>query len=282
MPFNTYSDISTFVNSIFEDALFAARDQNLLMALVKNYGDMQGMAARKVQEYGTATISSVAETDDLVSQAFTPTALNTLTPAEAAGQFFLTDQRLETDPFGVKEDASLELGNAMAQKIEMDIASDFSSLTGGTIGAAGSAFSWGYFFAMLTGLRRQNAPRPWSLVCRPEHWHQLGKAAAVGATVTNSPAIQDEVLRNFYVGTVSGVDVFTSTNIAVDASDDAVAAMFSPMALAIDIRRAPRLEPERDASRRGWELNMSAVYAHGIWRPKFGVKGTFDAAAPTS
>jgi hypothetical protein len=42
------------------------------------------------------------------------------------------------------------------------------------------------------------------------------------------------------------------------------------------------MEAERDASRRGWELNMTAVYAHGVWRPEWGVCMTFDAAAPTS
>ena len=52
-------------------------------------------------------------------------------------------------------------------------------------------------------------------------------------------------------------------------------------ALALDMRRAPRLEPERDASRRGYELNLSAVYAHGVWRPKFGVCGIFTNAAVT-
>ena len=36
-----------------------------------------------------------------------------------------------------------------------------------------------------------------------------------------------------------------------------------------------RLEPERDASRRGWELNLSTVYAHGVWRPTYGVQMIF-------
>ena len=94
--------------------------------------------------------------------------------------------------------------------------------------------------------------------------------------------IQDDVLRNFYVGSVSGVDIFTSSNIAVDATPDAYCAMFARPAIAIDWRRAPRIEPERDASRRGWELNLSALYAHGVWRPKFGIQGLFDATAPTS
>ena len=281
MAFNTYTDINTFVNTVFEDAMFVARDNNLMAQLVTVYQDRQGMALRKNATYGSATINSIGETDDLTSQAFTPSVLSTLTPAEVGAQYFMTDQRLESDIFGVRQDAANELGFAMAQKIETDLISNFASLTGGTVGTAGSAMTWGYFYAMLTALRAQNAPAPYAFVCRPEQWHYMGKAVAPGATVTNSPALQDSIVGRFYVGSVSGVDIFVSSNISKDGSDDAKPAMFNPQAIALDMRRAPRLEPERDASRRGWELNLSAVYAHGVWRPAFGVQGIFDAALPT-
>jgi hypothetical protein len=59
------------------------------------------------------------------------------------------------------------------------------------------------------------------------------------------------------------------------------AGIFSPLALALDVRRAPRIEPERDASRRATELNLSSVYAHGVWRPKYGVQLISDASTPS-
>ncbi|MBI4496844.1 MAG: hypothetical protein HY689_02955 [Chloroflexi bacterium] len=274
------SDISAFVNTIFEDALLVARDNNLMAALVTGFNDRAGTAIRQNSTYGTAVINSIAETDDMTSQAFTPSSLATLTPAEFGAQFFVTDLRQETDLFGVRADAAMELGLALAQSVETNLLNDFSSLTGGTVGAAGTAITWGHFFAMVAHLRGQNAPRPWFFVCSPNTWHVLGKAVGPGATVTNSPQFQDEVLRNWYVGSVAGVDIFTSSNTA--AGTAAYAALFSRPALALDIRRAPRLEPERDASRRGIELNMTMVYAHGVWRPKFGVQGIFDASLPTS
>lgn len=283
MAFVKVADIATFVQTIYEDAMLVARDNNVMLGLVTVYSDASGTASRSRSEYGTATLNTITDVDDLSSQAFTPTVDSTLTPAEVGAQFFITDTRVESDPFGVRQDASLELGQAMAQKIETDIVGNFSSLTGGTVGAAGSALSWGYFYAMLSRLRAQNAPRPYYFVCHPHQYHQLGKAVSVGSTVTNmADSLLEGVNRNFYVGSISGVDIFTSSNLSIDASDDAVAAMFSPMALAYDERRAPRIEPERDASRRGFELNLSAIYAHGVWRPKWGIQATFDSAAPTS
>lgn len=276
------SDIGLYVQTIYEDAMFIARENNLMAGIVSVFNDTSGTAARSRSEYGTATINTITEQDDLTSQAFTPAVANTLTPAEAGAQFLITDTRVESDPFGVRSDAAMELGMAMASKIEMDLLSNFSSLTGGTISLAGTTLTWGHFYAFLSRLRAQFAPGPYHFVCHPYQWHRLGSAVAPGATVTNSPAIQDSILGNFYVGSVSGVNIYTSANLTPDGGDDAYCAMFATPAIALDIRRTVRVEPERDASRRGWELNLSTLYAHGVWRPKFGIQGLFDAAVPSS
>lgn len=282
MPLNTYADVSALINAIYEDALTVAREQTIMDMLVTTFNDRQGMAIRKVTEYGTGAISEIGEADDMVSQQFNRSLLSQLTPAEKGGQFFLTDQRIETDPEDVRRDAAIELGTAMSQKIENDVLGNFASLTGGTIGAAGSTLTWGHFFAAMTALRNRLAPLPYVCVLHPNQWHDLASAVLPAGAQTNAPDFQDEVMARFWVQRVSGVDIFLSSNIDINASDDAVGAMFSRPALALDMRRAPRLEPERDASRRGWELNMTAVYAHGVWRPRYGVQIVSDATEPTS
>lgn len=283
MPLVREADITAFVNTVFEDALFIARDNNVMANLVTNFNDRTGVAPRQNSQYGTATMNALAETDDMVSQAFTPSSIATLTPSEFGAQFFVTDLREETDPFTVRNDAAMELGMAAAQSIDTNLTGQFSSLTGGTIGAAGTIISWGYFFAMLSVLRGTNAPGPYAFVCHPYQWHVLAKAVTVaGGAQTNAPNFQDEVMRRFWVQTVGPVDIFTSTNIAIDGSGDAYCAMFAKPALGLDVRRPFRIRPERDESRRGLELNASMVYAKGVWRPQFGVQGIFDAATPSS
>jgi len=98
--------------------------------------------------------------------------------------------------------------------------------------------------------------------------------------VTNAPQYQDAITRNYYMGSAGGVEVYTSANITAGTS--VYCGMFHRQALALDLRRAPRLEVERDASRRGYELNFTSVYAHGVWRPAWGVAGLFDASTPTT
>lgn len=278
---NLASDISSFVNSIFEDALFVARDNNLMQPLVTTFSDAQGLASRKLQAYGTATIRQVSESDDLVSQTYAPSALSTLTPAEFGAQIVLTDLRLESDPFGARDDASRELGVAMAQSIENNLISTFTSLTGGTIGTAGSALTWGHFTAAMTTLRMQNAPLPYFCVLSPAQYHSLAKSASIaGATNAVAPNFQDEVTRRWWIQSFGPVDIYVTSNIA--AGTAVYGAMFARQAIAYDERRAPRLEPQRDASRRAWELNMSTVYAYGVWRPSFGVTIVSDGSAPTA
>ena len=279
---NPSSDISAYMGTIFDGAILVARDNNVMTGLVRTFNDRTGLAVRDNSQYGGATMNTIAETDDLVGQAFTPSSIATLTPAEAGAQYFLTDSRIESDPFPVANDASQDLGLAMATKIESDLLGNFNAFTAGTIGTSGSLITWSYVLAMESVLAAQHAPYPYFMVMHPHQWYQLGKAASVASSArTNAPeSLMDQVNSMFFVKQAGGVFMFISTNVEA-SSTDYYAGMFSRDALALDVRRQPRLEPDRDPSRRGFELNMSAVYAHGVWRPTFGVCGLFAGAAPT-
>lgn len=280
---NPSSNITSFINTVFEAAILVARDNNVMTGLVRTFNDRTGVATRQNSQYGGATINSITETDDLTGQAFTPSSIATLTPSEVGAQYFMTDTRIESDPFSVRNDAAQDLGGAMATKIETDLIGQFSSFTGGTVGTAGSVITWSYLFAMEAQLKANKAPYPYFTVMHPYQWYNLAKAASVASSsATNAAAsLLEEVNSMFFVKQVGGVYIFTSSNFTIDGSGDTNIGMWSRDALALDMRRAPRIEPERDASRRGWELNLSALYAKGVWRPTFGIRGIFDCTAPT-
>jgi hypothetical protein len=280
---NPSSDISSFINTIFEASILVARDNNVMSGLVRTFNDRTGVATRQNSQYGGASVNSITETDDLVGQAFTPASIATLTPSEVGAQYFMTDTRVESDPFSVRNDAAQDLGGAMATKIETDLIGQFSNFTGGTVGTAGSVMTWSYLFAMEAQLKAQKAPYPYFTVIHPYQWYNLAKAASVASSSSTNaaPSLLEEVNSMFFVKQVGGVYIFTSSNFTIDGSDDTNVGMWSRDALALDMRRAPRIEPERDASRRGWELNLSAVYGKGVWRPRFGIRGIFDCTAPT-
>lgn len=285
---NTYSDVSSIANAIQENAYFVVRETAQMQNYITSFTDMNGLNPRKGYQYSKGTAQAVAEIDDLTSSAFTPSVLQTLTPAEIGLQFFVSDARAESSlPENVIRDASLELGLAAADKIESDIASDFGSFTGGTVGTAGSAITWGYLAAAIAQARNANKAVgiPLAAVIHGYQWSVLAKSASVaGASVAQAPGFTQAITTSLPVGQVAtfmGVPVYQTFQ-APDSNDDFTGGVFPKAALAIDWRRMIRVEPQRDASRRGVEYNMSAIYAHGVWRPALGIKMIFDATAPSS
>ena len=83
---------------------------------------------------------------------------------------------------------------------------------------------------------------------------------------------------NGYVGTLAGIDVYESSLISIDGSDDAKAGVFSREALALAMKRDFQIERQRDASLRGWELNATAIYGVGELEDTYGIEMLFDAA----
>lgn len=285
---NTYSDVSSLANPMQEMAVFAIRENYQLASqqFLTVFGNMSGLNPRKGYQYGQMTVSQVGEADDLTSQAFAPSLLATLTPYEYGGQFFVTDSRAESDlPEDIIRDGALELGFAAGDKLQTDVLSTFSSLTGGTVGTAGSTITWGYLAAAIARARNANKSNniPLVAVVHGYQWSVLAKTASVaGASVAAiAPGFQEEITRSGFVAQFMGVPLY-QVFAAPDADDDFRGAVFPRSAIALDWRRSWRVEPERDASRRGTEFNLSGIYAYGVWRAALGVQMIFDATAPSS
>jgi hypothetical protein len=286
MPINVWSDVSSIANAVQEDAYFVVRENGQMQTLVKIFDDEQGMNLRKSYAYNKGTAVAITDADDLSSKAFTPSVDQTLTPAEIGLQFFITDARMSSSvPEDIRNDAARELGLAGLDQVETHLISDMASLTGGTIGTAGGTITWGYLAAAIAQAKNANKSSmvPLVAVMHEYQWSVLAKSASIaGATVAAvAGPFQQELTESGYVARFMNVPIKT-VFASPDSSDDFTGGVFPRIAIAIDWRRNIRVEPERDASRRGWELNMTAVYAHGVWRPALGVKMTFDATAPTS
>lgn len=281
--YSMVADLGGYFNTIFDDAVFVARDRNIMTSLVTVFEDRVGDEDRKSLQYNSISASTISEGVDFANPTkFEKSLLATLTPGEIISQAIITDRRMETDPQNARNDASKELGESIADKIETDLLSVFDDLTGGTIGGSGTVATWGHVLAARTRLRAAKVPGPYICVLHEYHWHALAKITIPGQNLTQTPAsLVDDIARQWYVGTVYGIDFFTTANIPI-SSGNAYGALYNKAAIAFDSRRAPRMEPERDASLRAWELNITAKYAYGVWRPAFGVSLLFDATAPSS
>ncbi len=287
MAITTVASLNNLFNDIYEDALFVARETTVMANLVTNYS-ARGWMARKITQRPALSAEDLTDGVDITTpQTFGKTLRTELVPTEKGLQVVLTDADIETDPDDARADAAYELGAAIAEKIDTDLVGLFTSLTKDKGPGVDQPASIAAAAAAVSVLRANKAPNPIYAVVHPYHWHaiwtELGKPAANYAFLGE---VANQALRDFFVGQWLNVLWFTSANIPVEqyggTGDNAVSGFFNTRALALDTRRKPRLEVQRDASLRGWELNMTVVYAIGVRRDEFGVKFTASAEEPTA
>ena len=280
MAVTQVSDLSSLFNTIYEDALFVARETNLMSQLVENRSG-KGWMTRVVPIRPAIAAVAVAETEDFNSPTtFGLTTKATLTPAEVIAQVVLTDRDMDTDPHGAVQDATFELGGSIATKIDEDLIALFPSL-GSDVGAgAGNPATLTTISRGVAVLRNEKAQQygKIAIVLHPYHWHDIYVEIGVPSTSLPASEFANKALRDYFVSDMIGANWFVSANISVDASDDAISGIFVPPAMMLDTRRPMRLETERDASARAYEMNMTAGYAVGVVRSEFGVEYTADAA----
>lgn len=285
---NLWSDVSSIARAIQEGAYHVIRENALMQSLVFTYTDMQGMNLRKTYKFNQMSAKAIGEDDDLTSEALTPELDQTFTPSEIGLQFFVPDSRRDSEaPEDIIRDGALELGYAAADQVETNLIGELANLTGGTIGAAGTTITWGYVAAAIARARNASKSAVVPLTC-VIHGYQaavLAKTASVaGATsIAQAPVTTEQITRAGLVQafTFMGVPIMQSFA-SPNTNDDFVGGVFRRECIAIDWRRRVRVEPQRDASRRGEEFNMSAIYAHGPKRPTLGIQMLFDATAPSS
>jgi hypothetical protein len=273
MTLSKYSDIAALIEDIYEGAYFTLRANNALVRTVTVFSENRGMAPRKATLYSAANVRPFGEGDSVTATAFNRTALSTLTPSRYADQVILTDQRIATDPQDVRVDVALEMGAAFAEFVDAKIASNFADLTGGSFGALDSALTWAHVLRARALLHNAKVPAPYFCALHPYQWLRLVESAALSGTeLQQAPAFQDALVSTYFVASlIGGVTFVVTPSIAVE-DDNAVGAMYSPLALAYDERRAFNMRPQRNEAREALELNFSLWFAHGVWRPSMGVK----------
>lgn len=264
---------------IYDRSLLALRAEAVIAQTARDYTDRQDVADRIFSTRSGATAASVAENADIPSTTLSKSADATLTPGEVAAQYVLHDRVVRTDP-DIWQDAGDDLGLAMGQKIDKDLASAFSSFTL-TVGNAGVTPAFARLFAAQAKLKAAGVTGPYWCVIHEYVWFTLSQSVSLEVSMKNTPEVlREQLAANYYVGSLGNFHILTSANITIDGSDDSVGAMYPSMALALDTRKAPYLEPFRSPKGRKTELNEVADYAYGAAHPDRGCKITLDTQVP--
>ena len=263
-----------FVN-IIAQARFTAEEQSLMMGLVTQY-NIGSEAGKTIQvpKYPAIQAADLQEGTDMSSTTVSTSSVS-VAVGEVGAQVLLTD----VATYGAGNPAlelGTVLGNAIATKMDQDLLALFTGFTA-AFGAAGQEITVADLFKAAATLRANKVTGVINAVVHPY------QAYALKANLTNTFAnpnggdSQNEAMRNGYVGTIAGINVYESANIAIDGAGDSIGAVFAPEAIAIAIKKDFGIETQRDASLRAFELNATAVYGVGELDDSFGVKMTFDS-----
>lgn len=270
---STYTGISTLVANVYQNAIHAAVEGNVISPHIEVWQDSTSPAPRVFGSYSGGTFLAVAESADNAAQAFNASAGGTLTPAVYAQMIEMTNRRLRAEPGRAQREAGIHLGNTLAAAVDTQLAGLFSSLTGGTAGTAGGTLTWANVFRAQAYIRTQKVAGPYTVVLHPVQWYYLTSAASGVPTLMQSEAIKDSVVGTFYQASFGGMDFYVDANITSGTA--AVGAMFARDAMVLDIRQPFKIEPQyfaKISGNGGWELNASMEYAYGVYQPTHGAQ----------
>jgi len=176
------------------------------------------------------------------------------------------------------------LGSGMARKMDRDIAATFSQFTK-AFGSAGASLAIGSATKAATFLDVQEAPGQMYGALHPYQTPGIKDALtnAFGDGSKNVPSEMkaNEIIYANYIGTLSGAHFLETPAIQADGNDDAYGAVFSPLAIGVNLKKLFEFEFERKGSKR-----VTHLLAHGMWAAKainteWGAKLLSDCSEPS-
>ena len=257
-----------FVN-IVAQARFTAEEQSLMMGLVTKY-NIAGQAGKTIQvpKYPAVTAADLTE-GTAPSDTDVSTSSVAVTVAEVGNSVLLTDLAA-MGAGNPADELGTVLGNAIATKIDKDLIELFDGFSS-SIGSAATEFTAEHSCKAVATLRNRGVTGSLACVVNPLAAYNMKANLTNTFANPNGGDVQNAAMRNGYVGSIAGVDVYESSNVAI-ASDASKGAVFAPEALAIAIKSEFNLETQRNATRRGTELVATAIYGVAELDDDYGVE----------
>jgi len=279
MAGSTTTTLNDLLPAITAEAMFVANERSIMRGLVKNYSiPASNGKTITVPIYPTQSAAALTEGDEVSNTAISTDGV-TLTVSTVAIRTMVTDLVRASAASNVVADVGRLFGEAIAKKMDQDLLALFSGFSTG-VGGASTAFSAAILAQAVARLRANSVPSD-QLACVVNPYVAYDLKSALTNTFANPNAgiIQNEAMATGYVGTLFGVPVFESSNIAnTGTAGDYVGAVFHRDALGLAMIGDIQIETQRRASFVGDDIVASAHYGVGELYDGYGVKITADSS----
>lgn len=277
MANNTTINNELFTNLLAE-AQFAAYETSIARQIVTPF-DFPANAGSTLQVpvYSSVTAVDLSE-GQAPSSADTNTTSANISVSEVGTYFQVTDFLRDSAERDVIADLGFNAGRAIAEKMDRDVFGLFNGFNN-SVGAEDANITVDLMFEAVAQLRQNKIVGPLFAVLGPYQALQLKKelATAGGANLTASE-IGSSVLREYYIGSIAGVQVFESSLVDqtvdtdADSATNTVGAVFAPTAMGHAMRGGINMETQRQAAKRAEDIMMTAVKGETILQDPHGVK----------
>ena len=279
MAGSTTTTLNDLLPAITAEAMFVANERSIMRGLVKNYAiPASNGKTITVPIYPVQSAAAVTEGDEVSNTAVSTDGV-TLTVSTVAIRTMITDLVRASSASNVVADMGRLFGEAIAKKMDQDLLALFSGFSVG-VGGASTAMSAALVANAVARLRANAVPGD-ALACvlNPYVAYDLKSALTNTFANPNAGIIQNEAMQTGYVGTLFGVPVFESANIANNGTaGDYVGAVFHRDALGLAMIGDISIETQRRASFVGDDIVASAHYGVGELYDGYGCKITADSS----
>jgi len=290
MAITTLQQCQDTIPTVIEKARFTELFGFPMAALVQNIPKKGKGSTVNVPYWGILSASTLTEGVDMANS---QTLVDTNVPVtlnEVGAKVILTDNLIEDDQEEVKGVAGILLGNCLGLKRDTDLLALLDNGTNSLCGA-NTPITMGHI-AAGRALLQGNAtsvggpcPGPYTVILHPFTTLDLVDVVTpILPTATYTPAMSggltDEILRQYTIGRLFGMNMIEDGNLPIDDDDDIKGGIIGPTSIILATAREWNVEPERDASLRAWELNCVGRYGVANYLNGWTVELYADAATP--
>ena len=277
MASSTTTTLNDLLPSIVAEALFVANERSIMRGLVRNYTLSQGQGKTvTVPTYPKLTAAALTEGDALTATAVS-TGSAVLTVSEVGLMTSISDMAMIASASNVVSDIGRLFGEAIARKIDQDLAGNFANFST-VVGSNTTAATAAKLFEAIAKLRAQgyDTTGDCAIVLHPEVAYDL-KSSITSTFAAPASMVGNSALESGYIGLLGGVPVYETSNIT-STSGDSVGGLFHRDALGLALMQDIKIETQRQAALRGWDIVGSAIYGHGELQDLAGVALSFDSS----
>jgi N4-gp56 family major capsid protein len=280
MAASTTTSLNDLLPQIVAEALFVASERSIMRGLVKNYtiGAQQGKTIT-VPIYPLQTAAGLTE-GTAASPAEVSTDGVTLTVSEIGLATQVTDLARISSASNVIADVGRLFGEAIARKMDQDLTALFDSFTTNVVGTDSSALTAATIFQAVAKLKSAAVPSN-DIVCvlHPAVAYDLKSSITNVFANPNAGDLQNEAMRQGYIGQLAGIPVFETSNIAnTGTAGDFKGGVFHRDAIGLAMMQDIKIESQRQALLRGDDIIATAIYGKGVIREQYGVEVVADSS----